>query len=616
MKRKRLALLLAVALTVTSVDSSALAVSGADFSSEAAEVETETEPQAAEDAAVNVTGEDTSEETVTAQETAEPEVTADDETDSEVTVENNETEETEIVSEDEAEPDLGDGEETDIVAVGDENGNGSEESNVESITVENLNTTEITAGFDAVNEIFKGATVTVNYNDGSEPYVEQFNEEWNSGAIFEDSYGHSFSAYWLIDNQLQNLDFWGRQNPGTYELVFSNGNVQSDSTEINVVHPNTLSKGTMNSGETECSLVKGDVFSFTPETSGNYRVESYIAEEGYSVDSTVAAEKKQGEFSRVDGLSRVYQLEKDITYYFRPDLEADSTATKVTITFLPEISSVQVNMNQVEKTDFMVGLEYCYLPGLELTVNYGNELEAQTFTFEDECGSIMDSYGNNFYYYFEPQTSNENNNTYGYGGILPTVGKYKVNVYANGMLVNEDSDCTVSAVMPENLTELNVGSNHIKSSDNNQYNWYTFIPSSTAKYRIGPVSNFKIYKKTETGVEELYPSGSEYCSCELEEKATYYFGFKGTKWFYDEENDRTVITHEWDVTIEEGQDISGLQFTQDEITLVEGLDSTIADSQFGYKKLAITYGTGENAVTKTTTPYLSLIHISEPTRPY
>ena len=37
MKRKRLALLLAVAMTVTSLDTSAMFVSGADFSSEAEE---------------------------------------------------------------------------------------------------------------------------------------------------------------------------------------------------------------------------------------------------------------------------------------------------------------------------------------------------------------------------------------------------------------------------------------------------------------------------------------------------------------------------------------------------------------------------------------------------
>ena len=606
MKRKRLALLLAVALTVTSVDSSALAVSGADFSSEAAEVETETEPQAAEDAAVNVTGEDTSEETVTAQETAEPEVTADDETDSEVTVENNETEETEIVSEDEAEPDLGDGEETDIVAVGDENGNGSEESNVESITVENLNTTEITAGFDAVNEIFKGATVTVNYNDGSEPYVEQFDEEGNSGATFEDSYGNYFSAYWLIDNELQNLDFWGRQNPGTYKLVFSNGNVQSDSTEINVVHPKNLSgyQGTMNSGETECSLVKGDVFSFTPEKSGNYRVNS-CAEEGYNISNDATAEVEKDKFSQVATSGVAYKLEAGITYYFRIALYNTSTVAKVSISYLPEISSVQVDMDNVEKTEFMVGTEYCYLPGLQLTVNYGDKLEAQILTFEEGKGTVTDSYGNNFYYGFQYSTDSGYNSLYICGERLPAVGTYKVNIYANGTVVN--AEYTVSVEYPENLAELNVGSNHIKSSDNDQYNWYTFIPSSTAKYRIGPVSNFEIYKKTETGVEELYPSGSEYCSCELEEKATYYFGFQGTKYFYDEENDRTVITHEWDVTIEEGQDISGLQFTQDEITLVEGLDSTIADSPFGYEKLTITYGAGETAVTKTTTPYLGQI---------
>jgi len=75
MKRKRLALLLAAALTVTSVDGTAFAVSGADFSSEPVLDEAEAQPEeaTAEPAEENVEEESFADEASLTDETAEAE---------------------------------------------------------------------------------------------------------------------------------------------------------------------------------------------------------------------------------------------------------------------------------------------------------------------------------------------------------------------------------------------------------------------------------------------------------------------------------------------------------------------------------------------------------------
>ena len=95
MKNKRLALLLAAVLTVTSADSTVMIASGADFSSEAVDVEEENPQTANEETPVDDTDEDSVE---VGQETD----FSSEETDGEVAVEGDENEET---------VDLGDGSE-------------------------------------------------------------------------------------------------------------------------------------------------------------------------------------------------------------------------------------------------------------------------------------------------------------------------------------------------------------------------------------------------------------------------------------------------------------------------------------------------------------------------
>ena len=105
MKRKRLALLLAAALTVTSLDSTAMFVSGADFSSEVEE-EVATQAEEGEDVAEEISADDTSADVEFSDETIDAEVPDESEVEAEVTDEEPSQDADVQVEEDTDEPDF------------------------------------------------------------------------------------------------------------------------------------------------------------------------------------------------------------------------------------------------------------------------------------------------------------------------------------------------------------------------------------------------------------------------------------------------------------------------------------------------------------------------------
>lgn len=105
MKRKRLALLLAAAMTVTSLDTSAMFVSGADFSSEVEE-EVATQAEEGEDVAEEISADDTSADVEFSDETIDAEVPDEPEVEAEVTDEEASQDADVQVEEDTDEPDF------------------------------------------------------------------------------------------------------------------------------------------------------------------------------------------------------------------------------------------------------------------------------------------------------------------------------------------------------------------------------------------------------------------------------------------------------------------------------------------------------------------------------
>ena len=105
MKRKRLALLLAAAMTVTSLDTSAMFVSGADFSSEVEE-EVATQAEEGEDVAEEISADDTSADVEFSDETIDAEVPDESEVEAEVTDEEPSQDADVQVEEDTDEPDF------------------------------------------------------------------------------------------------------------------------------------------------------------------------------------------------------------------------------------------------------------------------------------------------------------------------------------------------------------------------------------------------------------------------------------------------------------------------------------------------------------------------------
>ena len=160
MKRKRLALLLAIAMTVTSFDSTAMAVSGADFSSEIVETE-EAEVQSEE------AGTSTNEEEVSV-DFADSEETGAEGLDEENTEDESEASDAEVQS-------ITDGiNGSEVQEYAEDEG----EVTVSSVNAntENIQKTQFWA--DLEDGYFDGLSVTVNYSDtGHEPEELTFGDD-------------------------------------------------------------------------------------------------------------------------------------------------------------------------------------------------------------------------------------------------------------------------------------------------------------------------------------------------------------------------------------------------------------------------------------------------------
>ena len=196
MKNKRLALLLAAVLTVTSADSTVMIASGADFSSEAVDVEEENPQTANEETPVDDTDEDSVE---VGQETD----LSSEETDGEVAVEGDENEET---------VDLGDGSEE---LFSDEAGEETESTSIVPGEVQELSLdTDYTVDIDEDNNaawfsftpekdgtyIFSSAS-----EDGVDPYVNLYDKkaENEKDYISTNDEGKGESNDFLLEYELK-----------------------------------------------------------------------------------------------------------------------------------------------------------------------------------------------------------------------------------------------------------------------------------------------------------------------------------------------------------------------------------------------------------------------------
>ena len=495
MKRKRLALLLAAALTVTSVDGTALAVSGADFSSESVLDEAEVQPEeaAAEPAEENV------------EEAFADEASLTDET-AETETETKSAEETQELAQPE-----------------------------EELTQEPIETVE-PAEAEAEEEL--------PFSAGDD---EDFDDEEPSSIIPE-------TVQELEPDQSYDVDI-----------------AEEDQWEW---------------------------FSFTAAEDGNYSFSSEDSEDGdpvvYGYDTKDVESEWDYTFSDDDGgigsnFKLIFKAEKGKTYYFRVGQQGSQTGYfSVNMKKLVTPSSVQLNTENIVNPEIIAGLDYGCLYGLEVTLQYDNEKPSDTITFKNDY-IIDDAYGNRISYRFESENGTD---IYNAGSTL-NAGTYNIVVLCNDEPVAAESTYKVKAVEPGELQELHIGSDNAVKSNTIKYSWYKFVAPETATYVISPVETCNIFKETQEGPEYIeYDVSNSKCVVSLEKGTAYYIGLQGEIWSDDEDD----YVNQWNLTVEERQEVSSVAFSEESMTYIKGLDNVNMYRQPG--SLTVNYKNGQSEQVK------------------
>lgn len=495
MKRKRLALLLAAALTVTSVDGTAFAVSGADFSSEPVLDEAEAQPEeaAAEPAEENVEEESFADEASLTDETVEAET---------------ETESTEE-SQELAQPE-------------------------EELTQEPVETVEPEEA-EAEEEL--------PFSAGDD---EDFEDEETSSIIPETVQELELDQSYGVD--IEEADQW-------------------------------------------------EWFSFTAAEDGNYSFSSEDSDDGdpivYGYDTKAVG--SEWDFLDDDGgigrnFKLIFKAEKGKTYYFRVGQQGSQTGYfSVNMKKLVTLSSVQLNTENIVNPEIIAGLDYGNLYGLEVTLQYDNEKPSDTITFKNDY-IIDDAYGNCISYRFESENGTD---MYNAGSTLKA-GTYNIVILCNDEPVAAESTYKVKAVEPGELQELHIGSDNAVKSKTINYSWYKFVAPETATYVISPVETCNIFKETQEGPEPVeydYAGGAK-CKVSVEKGTTYYIGLQGEIWSDDEDD----YVNQWNLTVEEQQEVSSIEFSEKSMTYIKGLDNVNAYRQPG--TLTVNYKNGQSEQVK------------------
>ena len=528
MKKKHLAILLAAAMTVTSVDGTALAVSGADFSSEPAE-EAQAEETAAE--AVDEDTEEISADDFSAEageETAAPEQQ---ETESES--ETNETTETgEPVA-----PDTLAG--TDISA-------GTDASAEESAETEDLSQPE---------ELTQDSSADAEKDaDAAAEDVEELNagedSEFNAG---EDT----ASANSVIPVSVQAM-------------------TEGQSYDVNI---------------DEAGKRAWFSFTATEDGTYVFASEGEYDTFGYAYDKADPASENDYLTGNDDGgIGQNFRVEvsmtKGTTYYFCAKLysETDTGNFSVKLSKIIKPTSIQLDTTSITKTEYKANFENIYLDGLKLNLQYGNGIPSETITFAGE-DSIMDSHGNEFTYNLLKK--DDSDTELGAGSTLYE-GEYTITIYCNSQKMDVSSDFTIKATNKE-LPSLSVGSDNPIESGIGGYKWYSFTAPETAEYYVSPADNFQLRVKTETGWDsedcDYIDGDAGLYLISVEKGKTYYLGFNGTRKAAD-----GTSTTKWNVTLKKKPQITALTFSEKELTFTNGLDYIYSYTPAG--KVTVNYSDG------------------------
>ena len=472
MKKKKLALLLAVAMTVTSIDSTAMMVNAADFTYEEVQeqsVELTDEPS---EATVETDAE-TEDGGVLSENSSEDESI-------EITDESQESadtggEDTGIDIQEEASPE-------DVFSAGDEIAVPDDE-------VKSVSATNVLLDGVAGIPFYTSADLEVTYTGGRDTVRTcQFNYEEVSLGDGYTTDGTEITVT-LEDADGNTYDLGSRLTAGTYTMKFTCGDIVSEPYTVSIkqMSDSPLYKGPVNLNEdteVESPLQGVAYYSFETPTAGNYYMDTCDSNYRVYVDDG------KNSYSVYDG-NNWYQEEQQTAYigFYGGSLNSDANEDAIMkIKTQSEIDSIEY---KPESTTAIEGLDnlwrYSDMPGL-LTLTYK---DGTTDTLRAEFGNtVYDKQGQAVYSETcavdgEKETSVDWNEI---GNVLPA-GTYRIyfmlrpEAQDSDNSVNVHTDLTVNELNYDSLTPLEMGE-HVLEAGELQKKWYSFSPEEDGYYHF------------------------------------------------------------------------------------------------------------------------------------
>ena len=472
MKKKKLALLLAVAMSVTSIDSTAMMVNAADFTSEDVQeqgVELTDEPSEATvetDAETEDGGvlSENSSEDESIEITDEPQESAD-----------TGGEDTGIDIQEESSPE-------DVFSAGDEIA-------VQDDEVKSVSATNVLLDGVAGIPFYTSADLEVTYTGGRDAVRTcQFNYE-------EVSLGDSYTTdgteitVTLEDADGNTYGLGSRLTAGTYTMKFTCGDIVSEPYTVSIkqMSDSPLYKGPVNLNEdteVESPLQGVAYYSFEAPAAGNYYMDTCDSNYRVYVDDG------KNSYSVYDG-SNWYQEEQQTAYigFYGGSLNSDANEdAMMKIKTQSEIMSVEYTAESATAIEGLDNLwRYSDMPGL-LTLTYK---DGTTDTLRAEFGNtVYDKQGQAVYSETcavngEKETSVDWNEI---GNVLPA-GTYRIyfmlqpEAQDSDNSVNVHTDLTVNKLNYDSLRSLEMGE-HVLEAGELQKKWYSFSPEEDGYYHF------------------------------------------------------------------------------------------------------------------------------------
>ena len=472
MKKKKLALLLAVAMSVTSIDSTAMIVNAADFTSEDVQeqgVELTDEPSEATvetDAETEDGGvlSENSSEDESIEITDEPQESAD-----------TGGEDTGIDIQEESSPE-------DVFSAGDEIAVPDDE-------VKSVSATNVLLDGVAGIPFYTSADLEVTYTGGRDAVRTcQFNYE-------EVSLGDSYTTdgteitVTLEDADGNTYGLGSRLTAGTYTMKFTCGDIVSEPYIVSIkqMSDSPLYKGPVNLNEdteAESPLQGVAYYSFEAPTAGNYYMDTCDSNYRVYVDDG------KNSYSVYEG-SNWYQEEQQTAYigFYGGSLNSDANEDAIMkIKTQSEIMSVEYTAESATAIEDLDNLwRYSDMPGF-LTLTYK---DGTTDTLRAEFGNtVYDKQGQAVYSETcavngEKETSVDWNEI---GNVL-SAGTYRIyfmlqpEAQDSDNSVNVHTDLTVNKLNYDSLRSLEMGENELEAGEL-QKKWYSFSPEEDGYYHF------------------------------------------------------------------------------------------------------------------------------------